>query len=164
MKPPSYLEIRNSQFGKGLFARKDIPENTVICTVTGPELSFDQSISLGERESHSLQVDKDKYILCQPPFLYSNHSCEPNSGLNENFELISLKKIKAGEEIFWDYSTSMLERHWTMNCLCGSKKCRKTVTDFDLLPEEVQADYLNKKIVLPFIMQHIQSVREIVRA
>lgn len=164
MKPPSYLAIRNSKFGKGLFAKKDIPANTVICTVTGPELSFDESIGLGERESHSLQIDKDKYILCQPPFLYSNHSCEPNSGLNANFELVSLRKIKAGEEIFWDYSTSMLERHWTMNCLCGAKNCRKTVTDFDLLPEEVQADYLNKKIVLPFIMQHIQSVREIVRA
>jgi uncharacterized protein len=164
MKPPSYLQIRNSQFGKGLFAKKDIPENTVICTVTGPELSFDESISLGDRESHSLQVDKDKYLLCQPPFLYSNHSCEPNSGLNANLELVSLKIIKAGEEIFWDYSTSMLERHWTMNCLCGAKKCRKIVTDFDLLPEAVQADYLNKKIVLPFIVQHIQSVREIVRA
>ena len=164
MKPPSYLTIRNSRFGKGLFAKKDIPENAVICLVTGPELSFSQSISLGERESHSLQVDKDRYILCQPPFLYSNHSCEPNSGLNENMELVSLKKIGAGEEIFWDYSTSMLERHWTMNCLCGSKNCRKTVTDFDLLPESLQAEYLNKKIVLPFIVLHIQSVREIVRA
>ena len=164
MKPPSYLAIRNSKFGKGLFAKKDIPENTVICLVTGPELSFDQSISLGEKESHSLQVDKDKYVLCQPPFLYSNHSCEPNSGLNENLELVSLKKIQAGEEIFWDYSTSMLERHWTMNCLCGSKKCRKIVTDFDLLPEAVQADYLKQKNVLPFIVQHIQTVREIVRA
>lgn len=162
MKHASLLAVRNSRFGKGLFAKKDIPEHTVICIVTGPPLTFDQSLSLGDRESHSLQIDKEKYLLCQPPFLYSNHSCEPNSGLTENLELISLKKIDAGDEIFWDYSTSMLERHWTMNCLCGAKKCRKVITDFDLLPESVQNDYMNKKIVLPFIVQHVQSIREII--
>lgn len=153
------IEIRNSKFGKGLFAKKDIDEGTIICKATGKELNFKETTLLKEKESHSLQIDFDKYILCQPQFLYSNHSCNPNCGVNNNFELFSLRKIHAGEELFWDYSTSMLERHWTMHCSCGEKNCRKIIRDFDLLPKYLQEKYLTLNIVLPFIAHFINYQR-----
>lgn len=153
------LEIRDSKFGKGLFAKKDVPAGTVLCKVTGRQLRFEETILLKERESHTLQTDFDRYILCEPPFLYSNHSCNPNCGINHNLQLVALRAIKKGEELFWDYSTSMLERHWTMKCSCGEKNCRKIITDFDLLPKNLQAKYLTLNIVLPFIAHFMQYQR-----
>ncbi|HUQ96451.1 MAG TPA: SET domain-containing protein-lysine N-methyltransferase, partial [Chitinophagaceae bacterium] len=134
----SFLQIKNSKFGNGLFATKGIRSNTIICTATGPVLTFEETIQLNNRESHCLQIEKDKYLLCDAPFLYTNHSCDPNCGLNNKLQLVTLRNINKDEELFWDYSTSMLERHWTMQCHCGSLKCRHLITDFDLLPDDVQ--------------------------
>lgn len=147
------ISIRESKFGKGLFASVDIPENTVVTRVTGIPLNFAATLELEEKESHTLQIGHDQYILCDPPFLYSNHSCEPNCGLAPNLEMRTLRNIKKGEELLWDYSTSMLERHWTMPCNCGSRNCRRLVTDFDLLPHELQRKYIHLNIVLPFILE-----------
>lgn len=121
------ISIQDAKFGKGLFALVDIPKNTVITSVTGPHMNFLDTIGLKERESHTIQVGIDQYILCDPPFLYSNHSCEPNCGVTPELELITLQPIRKGEELLWDYSTSMLERHWTMNCRCGSAEVYPTI-------------------------------------
>jgi uncharacterized protein len=157
MNVSSVLAIRKSKFGKGLFVTQHSAAGTILCTVSGPLLNFQQTLELQERESHCLQIDRDQYILCDPPFLYSNHSCEPNCGLNAQHQLFALCDLHEGEELFWDYSTSMLERHWTMTCNCGSVHCRKLITDFDLLPENLQAKYLQQEIVLPFIISQIQT-------
>jgi hypothetical protein len=156
MKHDELLEVRQSKFGKGIFAKKFIGAGTIICKVPSePTLDFLNTKAMGEIESHALQVDVDLYTICQPPFLYSNHSCNPNCALNANFEFFALRNINADEEMFWDYSTSMLERSWTMACKCGEKNCRKIITDFDLLPHALQQKYLQLKIVLPFIA-HMQ--------
>ncbi|HWJ25958.1 MAG TPA: SET domain-containing protein [Flavisolibacter sp.] len=152
------IEIRESKFGKGLFATKKIPAGSVVCKIPlGTELNFQNSLQLKDRESHALQIDFDRYILCVPPFLYSNHSCNPNCGVNTNFEMVTLRDVREDEELFWDYSTSMLERHWTLSCACGEKNCRKIITDFDLLPQKLQNKYLDLNIVLPFIVHFVQQ-------
>jgi len=153
------IEIQDSKFGKGLFATKDIEPGAILCRAMGKKLNFEQTLQLKEKEGHALQIDFDKYILCDVPFLYSNHSCNPNCAINNHLELFALKKIKTGEELFWDYSTSMLERHWTMKCSCGENNCRKIITDFDLLPKQLQEKYLEMNIVLPFISHFIQYQR-----
>jgi hypothetical protein len=155
------IEIRKSKFGKGLFAVKDIEAGTILCNVATreKELTLADTILLESKESHAIQIDFDKYFLCESPFLYSNHSCNPNCGINANLEMLALKNIKAGKELFWDYSTSMLEHHWTMKCKCGEKNCRKIVTDFDLLPIALQLKYLRMNIVLPFIAHYMQYQR-----
>src|ERR1700694_4826386 len=117
--PGDLIEVKPSKFGKGLFAKKDIAAGTVLYRIVfSRELDFDTTIQLNERESHALQIDFGKYILCEAPFLFSNHSCHPNCGINGQFEMISLRAVHAGDELFWDYSTSMLERHWTMAWAC----------------------------------------------
>jgi uncharacterized protein len=150
------VEIRDSKFGKGLFATQNIPIGTLVCSIKGQYISFKETLLLGDKESHCIQIGINEYVFCKPPFLYSNHSCNPNCGINTSLELFALRNIIIGEEIFWDYSTSMLERHWTMNCFCGSENCRKLITDFDLLPLELQEKYLRINIVLPFIMDELR--------
>jgi hypothetical protein len=146
------VEIRPSKFGRGLFAVKDLPAHTAVSTINGPLLSFADTILLGERESHAMQIDTDKYILCDPPFLFSNHSCEPNCAVNEDLIFYTLRAIRKNEELLWDYSTSMMERHWQMQCNCDAPICRKIIKDFDLLPPSVQQKYINMNIVLPFVL------------
>ena len=153
------IEVKKSIFGKGLFANCDINAGTILTKVTGPIITFQDTLQLGDRESHSMQVDIDKYILCDPPFLFSNHSCVPNCGIDNSLNLFALSKIARGEELLWDYSTSMYERHWTMKCNCGSPACRKIIKDFDLLPNHVQDKYLSMQIVLPFIVELLSSQR-----
>jgi hypothetical protein len=151
------MDVRESKYGRGIFAREFIPAGTVLYTIKGESLDFNATKKLGEKESHSLQIGIDDYIICETPFLYSNHSCNPNCAVTTNMEFIALENIQPGEEMFWDYSTSMLERSWTMKCLCGEKNCRKIVKDFDLLPHEIQLRYLQLNMVLPFIVHAIRQ-------
>jgi uncharacterized protein len=151
------VAIGRSEFGRGLFAKKSIAEGTILFHISGDEIRFADTLNLQDAESHALQVDFDKYILLQPPVVYCNHSCQPNCGISHDLHFITIRPVRKGEELFWDYSTSMLERHWTMPCKCGSTNCRQLVTDFDLLPQRNQQWYICKGIVLPFIIQYLQQ-------
>ena len=151
------VAIGESKFGKGIFATTDLPPGVPLIEVSGQKMNFEETVALGNKESHSMQIGLHDYILVEPPFLYSNHSCDPNCGINEDLQMITIKPVHKGEELTWDYSTSMLERHWTMKCHCGTSLCRKEVLDFDLIPEHIQEKYIRNRIVLPFIIDALQN-------
>ena len=151
------ITVKESKFGKGIFATRHIPQGSVIIAINGEKLNFSDSLDLGDRESYCLQVGLNKYIIPESPFLYSNHSCDPNSGINSKLELFALRSVAEGEELLWDYLSSMLERHWTMRCRCGSPSCREVITDFDLLPRDTQERYRRLGIVLPFIVHYLND-------
>ena len=152
---PETVSVKKSVHGKGIFTNTDLSKNDIILKITGPALNFEQTLDLGHDECYCLQVGIDKYIIPDYPFYLSNHSCDPNCGINENMELFALKPISSGEELRWDYSTSMLERHWVMECKCCADSCRHKIKDFDLLPVELQDKYLNLGIVMPFIVESL---------
>jgi hypothetical protein len=154
MKDPlhAYIEVKNTREGQGLFAAKAIKRGTVILKIWGKTLCFDQTIRLKNKESYCLQIERNKYIALHYPIFLSNHSCNPNCGINKNLEFITLKDIAAGKELRWDYSTSMMERCWTMQCSCGEENCRGLITDFDLIPEQTQKRYIEMGIVMPYIL------------
>ena len=157
------VTIGESKFGKGIFAARELSPGDVLMPITGTPLTFEDTVALGSNESHSMQIGLHDYILVQPPFLYSNHNCDPNCGINKNLELITIRPVAKGEELTWDYSTSMLERHWTMKCHCGAGRCRGIVKDFDRLPNAIQNEYLRKNIVLSFIVNALQKHPEHLR-
>ena len=157
--PELLIEIKETSVGKGLFAKEAIPAATVLfqVAINTRKLKFGDTKKLEGRESHALQISIDEYVLLQPPVLYSNHSCVPNCGFDEEYQFITVRDISKGEELVWDYSTSMFEHNWTMKCQCGTELCRTIVRDFDLLPQEIQAKYLNMKIVLPYIVDILKT-------
>jgi hypothetical protein len=155
---PETVIVKDSRFGKGIFTTAHLPAKTVLLKITGIPLTFEQTLKLGRDECYSLQVGIDKYIIPDAPFHLSNHSCDPNCGITRSMEFVTLRDIAEGEELFWDYSTSMLERHWEMKCKCGTPDCRHTIRDFDLLPSSLQDKYLRMKIVLPFIMEELYDL------
>jgi uncharacterized protein len=156
----SLMTVRRSRFGNGLFALQDIPKEQILFRITGRPIHYYEALSLGEKESYPIQVSPDRYILTDFPFYFINHSCDPNSGVSENLEVVTLRNIKKDEEFSWDYSTSMLERHWTMICECGSPSCRKVITDFDQLPVQIQKKYLGLKIVQPYIRTYLDRINK----
>ena len=161
---PQIIIVKDSAFGKGIFTSSYLPKNTRLLKITGSPLTFEQTISLGSSECYSLQVGMDKYIIPDSPFRLSNHSCEPNCGINAHMDFITIKNIPEGSELLWDYSTSMLERHWTMACRCGSTLCRHLIRDFDQLHLGLQEKYLRINIVLPFIIEHLYGLPKMARA
>ena len=115
-----------------------------------------EAIARGSLESNPLQIEATTYLDLQPPGVFLNHSCVPNTGLVESCFLVALRAIARGEELRFDYSTTMHEDHWTMTCGCGAVGCRGVVTDFRLLPTERQQHYLRLGIVQPFIVRELK--------
>ena len=67
---------------------------------------------------------------------YLNHSCEPNLGFVDGTLVhIALRDIEEGEELLWDYSTSMNEPGWSLPCYCGSSQCRGRIQSYCDLPD-----------------------------
>lgn len=152
--------VRETQNGKGLFANEDIRNGEVLFKIAGNPISYKDAVSMDENESYCLQVDINTYIIPHFPFFISNHSCEPNCGINNELEFIAITDIHRNSELRWDYSTSMLERHWEMECNCNSPSCRKYVMDFDTLPLYLQKKYTQTGIVMPFILRFFELIKK----
>ncbi len=69
--------VKDSKFGKGIFTTVNLPSKSVLFKITGKPLTFEQTLALGDNECYSLQVSKNKYIIPNPPFIFSNHSVPP---------------------------------------------------------------------------------------
>jgi SET domain-containing protein len=67
--------------------------------------------------------------------------------------LVAIKNIQKGEEITWDYSTTMKNDDWTMMCQCGAKNCRKIIKEFKFLPKERKLFYQKTGIIPQYITQ-----------
>ena len=102
-----------------------------------------------------MQVNDEKYIDMKESSRCINHSCNPNSGLvfkKNKIMLTAIRTIRKYEEITWDYSTTMDEDEWEMDCLCGNKNCRKRIRDFKYLPRRIQQKYIKLGIVPKYIL------------
>jgi uncharacterized protein len=152
------IDIETGRFGKKVTSNKAIAKGTVIIRFTGKPITFAESKTMGARESFALQTGYNSYILLDEPACLFNHSCEPNCGLTPELDLIAIEQINEGEELCYDYSTTMLERSWTMACQCNRKSCRKIIEDFDRLPAELQDKYISLKIVQEFILRALKRI------
>ena len=153
----SKVYVDDASVGRGVLARVQIEPRETILFITGPIVSFAESMSLPDEGENTVQIGQDAYVDPLFPGRYLNHSCEPNAGLIDETCLIALRPILPGEEIRYDYSTALLERFWSLDCRCGSKKCRGNVADFDQLPTKTQQNYLLAGVVQGFIVDAIAN-------
>lgn len=126
--------VGDCRYGKGVFAARKFLPSEEILKFQGPEIDLSTVLRKGDHAGNPLQIGFDRYLDLEPPGNLVNHSCEPNAGISHNSTLIAIREIGKGEEIFYDYSTTMGDGGWTMVCECGSESCRKIITDFRLLP------------------------------
>jgi SET domain-containing protein len=162
------IAVKKSKIsGKGVFARENIEKGKRICFMKGEEVTDPECVrrieNNIERDEDFLQVDYGRYIDMEEIYRCINHSCDPNSYMRGKNELVALKDIKKGEEITYDYSTTMWEDKeetrkilgkdsWVMECKCTAKNCRKIIDQFYLLPKKIQEYYIKNKYVPDFII------------
>lgn len=159
------FNVAKCPIGLGLFASTEISPWETIFYLTGRQLDFTEAVA-SEQGEHSIQIGLNRYVSTHSygkypdsPARYINHSCSPNAGFVDEIRLVALKPIRRGEEIRFDYSTTMLERYWEMDCHCGATTCRRRVRDFDLLPLSRQRFYLDLGVVPDFIQEYLTVTR-----
>ena len=153
MLPLSYrspkTEVRESKIhGRGLFAVADIAKDEVV-VVKGGHIVSGQTVreritpELGPAE---IQIDDDLYIAPvtteerEGSMLFSNHSCDANMGVRGEITFVAMRDISAGEELTHDWCMTD-DDNYSLNCNCGAKNCRGTLTGKDWQRSELQRQY-----------------------
>jgi hypothetical protein len=149
--------VLSGELGRGIHALRPLCAGDVILEFDGPRMSHHEVLALGEAQAYTIQIGPDRYIDTRPPGRFTNHSCSPNAGVARDRVLVALRNIPAGEEIRFDYSTTMSENHWTMVCRCSGPECRRIIRDFHLLPNALQMRYIELGIVQSFIVREWRS-------
>jgi SET domain-containing protein len=72
--------------------------------------------------------------------IFSNHSCEPNIGVQGQIVFVALRDIQAGEELTHDWAMTDDDID-EMVCHCGAPTCRGIVTGQDWRRKELQEKY-----------------------
>ncbi|PYL19418.1 MAG: SET domain-containing protein-lysine N-methyltransferase [Verrucomicrobia bacterium] len=153
MPPLSYrspkTEVRESKIhGRGLFAKADIARGEIVAIKGGhivdrETLQRDVTPRLGPVE---IQIDDDLFIAPvnadehELSMLYSNHSCDPNIGLLGEITFVAMRDIPAGEELTHDWAMTDND-DYSVECNCGARNCRKTLTGKDWQRPELQEKY-----------------------
>lgn len=152
MPRPTFLAA--CDVGIGVFAARRFKKGERILAFRGRPIDRQDPIHRTPEGSNLLQVGADRYVYPRPNGLFVNHSCNPNAGMRGAVTLVALRNIARGEEIRFDYSTTMDENFWTMPCRCGDPCCRQIIQDFRLLPPELQQQYVAMRIVPDFILRN----------
>jgi SET domain-containing protein len=135
----AFLEIRpTAHKGRGVFATRPIRAGARILALEGWQARTDEL----DEDWWALQIGPDLWLCSAGESLddYINHSCAPNAGFTIGEPVLyALRDIAAGEEIAWDYSTSMAEKGWTLECRCEAPSCRGTVRSWPELSDQERA-------------------------
>ena len=133
--------------GRGLFAVEAIGEGEVVAVKGGHV--FDRR-TLREVEpvlgAAEIQIGADLFIgpLAEDEregsMIFSNHSCEPNIGVQGQIIFVAMRDIGAGEELTHDWATTD-DDSYRMECRCGAQGCRKIVTGQDWRRKDLQEKY-----------------------
>ena len=145
------FRIGQCDVGRGLFASSAIPAGGVILCFSGPTLTLAEVRAKGPMAANALQVGIDRYIDLAEPGRLVNHSCDPNAGIRDDMTLVAIRAIAEGEQIRFDYSTTIGD-FWSMNCRCGASSCRGVVASFASLPPELRLRYAKLGIVQRFLL------------
>jgi SET domain-containing protein len=150
--PMSYLSpktaVQDSPIhGRGLFAREPIRRGEIVCVKGGSIFngSVRRSLQplLGAAE---IPIADDLFIGPRSPeeregaMIFSNHSCDPNIGVQGQIVFVALRDIAAGEELTHDWATTD-DDDYEMVCRCGAANCRQIVTGQDWRQPALQAKY-----------------------
>jgi uncharacterized protein len=130
--------------GRGVFALEDIPKGTRLIEYTGERMSHEVADERygdahnGSAHTMLIAVNDDVVIDATrwgSSARWINHSCAPNcEALDDNGRVFieTRRDIRAGEELAYDYSLIVEERHTAKlkrehACCCGARRCRGTM-------------------------------------
>lgn len=150
----SNLILKKTKNGRGVFASKQLKKGDVILKFYGNFFTYDELPTPYDAvRDHYVQIEKNRYIGPSGGIDdFINHSCDPNAGVKITREkggafLVAIKNISKNSQITWDYSTTMNEDDWEMDCNCRKRTCRKRIRDFKYIPKRTQQKYIRLGIV-----------------
>lgn len=152
------FRVGENHLGKAVFAATGFAEGDVLLEFTGQRLRADQVPSrMRGRGDRFVQVTPDQY-MGPSGWLDDlvNHNCVPNAGLrfaDDGVFLVAIRAIAPGEEISWDYSTTLRESNWRMLCQCKAPECRRVIGNFETLDAERQAWFRARNLVAPYLQR-----------
>ena len=133
--------------GRGLFAREAIRRDEIVAVKGGHV--FDRR-TLAEVEPvlgpAEIQIGEDLFIgplaagEREGSMIFSNHSCEPNIGVQGQIVFVAMRDIEAGEELTHDWATTD-DDTYRMECRCDAPACRKTISGQDWRRRDLQEKY-----------------------
>ena len=135
----------NQRFGKGVFAKEEISQGELIAVWDGGIYEAEMCSDLPNNEpltvrDHAIQFEEHKWKDSKGLARYINHSCEPNCGIKNLFDIVAMRNVAKDEEITWDYDMTE-NSNWQMECKCGTQSCRKIIRGFQFLPNEIKNKY-----------------------
>lgn len=150
------LRVGDNHLGKAVYAARAFAEGETLLEFTGRRFRADQLPgALAGPRDRFVQVTPDQYM--GPSGRLDdlvNHSCAPNAGLRftaTHVLLVAVRAIPAGEEVTWDYSTTLGDERWHMICQCRTPECRRVIGSFHALPPERQEWYRARNLVAPYL-------------
>ena len=162
IKVLSNFVVSKNHLGKAVYAARRFKKGDVVTQFTGPLIhKSDVPLTYKGEDDRYVQVAKEHYLGPSGEIDdLINHSCDPNTGLqftDSGILLVATRKIDVGEEITWDYSTTLLDSSWLMLCDCRSSHCRKMIGDFILLETPIQKKYLRLGVLPEYILDYMSS-------
>jgi uncharacterized protein len=109
------LKVKKSSAGCGLFATKEIPKGVCLIEYFGRVLSEEEQYT--SRSKYLFEINSKITIdgrARENIARYINHSCKPNAEVEikkGKVFIFSIKKIKIGEEISYDYGKEYFDTH-----------------------------------------------------
>ena len=162
------VEVKDTQkYGIGAFAGEDIKKGQFIHTLSGERVSLQECWDRINKEDEALtdplQIALEEYIDLDEFSRTFNHSCDANMGLKNESDLFALRDIKKGEELTFDYSTTVgpniPKTEWYMDCSCGSKKCRKIISNVLTIPKKELDSYIKEGFLQDYILKELAKIQ-----
>lgn len=136
--------VKENSYGKCLVTTRDLSKGISVVKFDGEVIKykFDKENPIPAEISdedicYFLIVDKETAIIPRTNARYVNHSCDPNCDFNMNMELVTMRDVKAGEEITFSYNEmykndepGKWDSRWTFKCQCGSPICQGMIDKY----------------------------------
>lgn len=134
-------KVINNHYGKALVATKDLLPGTIVQKFVGKTIPYSQvpldmicnAICVGDKKNPDAWVVSYNNAIC------TNHSCEPNCEVDDELNIVTIKKVNKGEELTFLYNgleegekpeDFFWDKRWDFECKCGSKNCQKNINKY----------------------------------
>ncbi len=153
----------SSIHGKGLFAVEPIAKGEIVCVKGGYIFDREKLRRIPDwYYSAEVQIAEDLFIgplsegERQGSMIFSNHSCDPNIGVQGQIVFVALRDIEVGEELTHDWATTD-DDDYKIECRCGAPNCRKTITGKDWQRKDLQQKY--EGYISTYLSQRISELK-----
>lgn len=126
------VQIIQTNHGFSLLAANTFLPGDCVLDLTG--------ITKSTKDRYSIQISLDEHLHpfdelqgnpadCQTPWIYTNHSCNPNVVIRDR-AYIALRNIQPGDDITFDYETTEVDMAEPFTCGCQSETCRGIIRGY----------------------------------